>query len=60
MLLSLHATVTVAETKEPLGILCVTCVDIAEKADCSGGHHCFICYHGDPVQLGERAAGRLD
>lgn len=60
MLLSIHATVTVAETKEPLGILCMMCVDIAEKADCSGGHHCFICYHGDPVQLGEHPAGRLD
>lgn len=47
-------------TKEPWSMLCMTCVDIAEKAICSGGHHCYICYHGDPVKLGERLAGRPD
>lgn len=36
------------------------CVDIAEKAVLSRGHPCIVCYHGDPVQLGERLAGRAD
>lgn len=50
----------VIETKVPWSMLCMTCVAIAEKAVCSGGHHCYICYHGDPVKLGECTAGWPD
>lgn len=35
-------------------------VVIAEKAFLSRGHSCIVCYHGDPVKLGERFADRAD
>lgn len=41
-------------------LLWMFCVDIAEKAVLSRGHPCIVCYHGDPVKLGERLAGRAD
>lgn len=35
-------------------------VVIAEKEVLSRGHPCIVRYHGDPVKLGERFAGRAD
>lgn len=36
------------------------CVVVAEKAVLNRGHPCIVRYHGDPVKLGERFAGRAD
>lgn len=33
-------------------------IDVAEKSFLSRSHPCLVCYHGDPVKLGERSAGR--